>query len=171
MNEDAGCCARSDAELRAARCPQSGSTGQAVGLQTLKALLTERALARLEPGDYRFCGDAGCDVVYFNAAGSQFDTQDLRVPVCQKRPTGSRVVCYCFGESEAAIRAEIESRGRSLAVERIREHIAAGRCACELRNPRGTCCLADVIAAIKRVELRLTPRVSSGVVTGVTDVS
>jgi hypothetical protein len=62
------------------------------------------------------------------------------------------VLCYCFGESEASIRDEIAETGRSTAVERIRAHIAAGRCACELRNPRGACCLGDVIAAVARAE-------------------
>jgi hypothetical protein len=105
----------------------------------------------LEPTDYRFCADAGCDVVYFGGTGSHFGTGDLRVPVWQKLPGGSRQLCYCFGESEATIRTEIDATGRSAAIERIREHIAAGRCACEVRNPRGACCLGDVTAAVKRV--------------------
>jgi Zinc binding domain len=133
------------------RCPQSGWPGKAVDLQTIKALLTERALSQLTPGDYRFCGDPDCDVVYFDMNGSRFATDDLRVPVWQKLPFGSRRVCYCFGESEDSIRAEIEGDGQSSAAERIRAHIAAGRCACDVRNPRGACCLGDVIAAIKDV--------------------
>lgn len=116
----------------------------------MKALLTERALARLTPGEYRFCPDSGCPVVYFSACGGRFDTGDLRVGVWQKRPDGARVVCYCFGETDASIRAEIEATGRSRAAERIRAHIAAGLCACDLRNPRGVCCLGDVIAAVAR---------------------
>jgi hypothetical protein len=68
--------------------------------------------------------------------------------------TGARLVCYCFGENEADIRREIEEHGASRAVERVRAHIAAGRCACELRNPRGVCCLGDVIAAVKRMAAR-----------------
>jgi hypothetical protein len=82
----------------------------------------------------------------------RFGSQDVRVPVWQKLPFGARPICYCFGETEASIRAEFETRGRSQVVERIRTHIAAGRCACEVRNPRGACCLGDVIAAVKRVE-------------------
>jgi hypothetical protein len=31
-------------------------------------------------------------------------------------------------------------------------HIDADRCACDVRNPRGTCCISDLIAAVKRVE-------------------
>jgi predicted HD phosphohydrolase len=72
--------------------------------------------------------------------------------VWQKEPFGARLVCYCFGETEATIRDEIEMTGRSRAVERVREHIVAKRCACEVRNPRGACCLGDLIAAVRRAE-------------------
>jgi hypothetical protein len=137
------------------RCPDSGSPGKAVDRLTVKVLLTEDALRRLAAGDYRFCPDAGCDVVYFGADGARFTTADVRVDVWQKLPFGHRPLCYCFGESDASIRTEIEATGRSTAVERIRAHIAAGRCACEVRNPRGACCLGDVTAAVKRVETAL----------------
>jgi hypothetical protein len=153
------CCTGNSLESTVARCPQSGSNGSAVDLQTVKALLTETALGRLEPSDYRFCADARCDVVYFNAAASRFSTNDVRVPVLQKLPAGNRLLCYCFGESEATIQAEVDMTGRSTAVERIRQHIAAGRCACEIRNPKGRCCLGDVIGAVKRAEAATMPHV------------
>jgi endonuclease YncB( thermonuclease family) len=84
--------------------------------------------------------------------------QDVRVPVWQKQAPGARMLCYCFGENEADIARETLEHGASRAVERIREHIAAGRCACELRNPRGTCCLGDVSAAVSRHERQLPHR-------------
>lgn len=126
--------------------------GRAVEELTVKALLTEVALRRFEPGAYRFCGEAECDVVYFDDAGHVFRKDDLRVPVWQKEPAGARMVCYCFGETETDIRQEIALVGRSSAAHRVREHIAAGRCACEVRNPRGTCCLGDVTEAVKRMQ-------------------
>ena len=147
----ANCQRTSDEDLIGPRCPQTGSAGVQVGCQTVKALLTEAALGRFKPGDYRFCADAHCDIVYF-AATTFFGTVDLRVPVWQKVSSGSRLLCYCFGESETSIRAEIESAGSSLCVERIREHIAAGRCACEVRNPSGKCCIKDVLAAVGRIQ-------------------
>lgn len=165
------CCGGNGVESSVGRCPQSGSAGVAVERQTVKALLTEHALARIEPTEYRFCADARCDIVYFSGTGSHFGTGDLRVPVWQKLPSGRGLMCYCFGESEASIAAEIELTGRSSAVQRIREHITAGRCACEVRNPRGTCCLGDVMAAVKRVESKLAARGSADAVTGVSDVS
>ena len=148
-------CCQQIVEAAATMCPASGAKGHAVDLLTVKALLTESALRRFEPGAYRFCPDAECRVVYFDNAGHVFRTDDVRVPVWHKEPAGSRMVCYCFGENEADIRREIAQGGASEAVQRVRRDIAAGRCACEVRNPRGVCCLGDVTDAAKRMTLNV----------------
>lgn len=147
------CCERDrcSSPVAPTRCPGSGTGGVRVDTLTVKALLTADALRRFEPGDYRFCPAPSCDVVYFDAEGRTFSISDVRVGVWQKQPDGDRVVCYCFGENEADIRAEIARDNHSHAAERVREHIQAGRCACEVRNPRGACCLGDVMAAVKRL--------------------
>jgi hypothetical protein len=133
----------------------SRTQGKPVELLTVKALLTEAALQRINTVAHRFCPDPSCDVVYFDAEGATYGKNDLRVPVWQKEPFGDRTVCYCFGVSEESIRAEIQATGRSEATTRVRAHIVAGRCACEVRNPRGVCCLGDVAAAVKQVEVAL----------------
>jgi len=132
-------------------CPASGTKGASVDRQTVKAMLTESGLRRLTRALLRFCRDPGCEVVYFAEDGQTYSRTDVRVPVWEKEPDGGRTVCYCFGENEAEIRAEINATGRSDAVKRVRQHIQAGRCACEVRNPRGVCCLGDVGAAVKRI--------------------
>ncbi len=96
-------------------------------------------------------------MVYFSVDGELFAAGDVRVAVWQKQPFGERQICYCFGESEVSIRAEIAATGASTAVERIRGHVEAKRCACDVRNPRGACCLGDVTAAVERVRATLTP--------------
>ena len=150
----ADCCCppRPDDPAEQQECPRSGTQGLAVDLNTVKALLTPAALARMTGSPHRFCPDPLCEIVYFSP-GDAYGVQDLRVPVWQQQPAGARIVCYCFGENEADIRREIEERGLSQAVERVRAHITAGRCACELRNPRGACCLGDLIAAVKRLAM------------------
>jgi hypothetical protein len=121
---------------------------------TVKALLTSIALARFAASLFHFCAGPECGVVYFSDDGQVFRTADVRVAVWEKQPPGARTVCYCFGENEADMRREIERDGRTAAVERVRAHIAARRCACEVRNPRGACCLGDVMAAVKRLTER-----------------
>jgi hypothetical protein len=134
-----------------ATCSACRTGGKPVDSLTVKALLTETALRRFEPGLYRFCPDTRCEVVYFAELVVAFLKSDLRVPVWQKETPGRRTVCYCFGEHEADIRIEVERDGHSGAVDRVRAHIAAGRCACEVRNPRGACCLGDVTMAVDRL--------------------
>ena len=145
------CYAGTRADLDSPTCTRCHATGKPVDELTVKALLTESALARFEPGAYRFCPDADCDVVYFAEHGGTFSKPDLRVGVWQKEPMGSRAFCYCFGETDNTIGAEIARTGASHAAERIRAHIKAGRCACEVRNPRGVCCLGDINAAVERM--------------------
>jgi hypothetical protein len=145
------CCDSPGAEPGARACTTCSARGTAVQLQTVKALLTEVALRRVQLTHYRFCASPSCETVYFGDANDQFGTGDIRVPVWQKQPSGERLLCYCFGETESGIRSELLDHGRTDVVARIREHIAAQRCACEIRNPRGACCLGDVMAAVKRL--------------------
>lgn len=148
-----GCCPshREDSAERRT-CPRSGTPGAPVELTTVKANLTVQALQRISRSPHRFCPDPRCDVVYFDTDHRIFTVDDVRVPVWQKELSGARMVCYCFGENEADMQREVVVRGSCGAVERVRAHIVAGRCACELRNPRGACCLGDVIAAVMRIE-------------------
>lgn len=143
-------------------CPASGTRGKPVELLTVKALLTEAALGRVSHTAHWFCPDPSCDVVYFDAEGASYVQREIRVAVWQKEPFGDRTVCYCFGESEQRMRAEVLKTGRSEAIDRVRAHIAAGRCACEVRNPRGACCLGDVAAAVGRVEMALRDAAAVG---------
>lgn len=133
-------------------CPRCAGKTLAVDLATVKALLTPAALARLEMVTFRFCTDPACDLVYVSDTGQAFGATDLRVPVWQKEPPGGRLLCYCFGENEGDLRREIESRGSTDVLSRVRAHIAERRCACEVRNPRGACCLGDLTAAVERLE-------------------
>lgn len=149
---DPGPTARS---VRAFSCPISHANGMPVDLQTVKAALTTQALGRLHLVTYRFCPDAACDVVYFDERGDCFRRADLRIAVWQKEPAGHRTICYCFGENEDEIRCELRRLGRSDAVARVRQHIQAGRCACDVRNPRGVCCLGELTMAVRNVTAAL----------------
>ena len=134
-------------------CSRCGSHGAAVDALTVKALLTEVALRRLATEyQYYFCPDPMCSVVYFSLDGTVYTTNDVRVLVWQKQPAGGRTICYCFDENEASMAREVVETGQCAAVHRVRDHIAAGRCACEVRNPRGACCLGDVMKAVIRIE-------------------
>lgn len=143
------CCTVKPAKVSAATaCPECHRVGRSVERITLKALLRSEALMRLSDAPYRFCPTATCGVVYF-APESVFRREDLVVPVFQKEPEGGRTVCYCFAITESDLRREIAETGSSTAAERITALVKADRCACEVRNPQGTCCLGNVTAAVK----------------------
>ena len=144
-------CDAARAAFGARQCPDCGTTGVVVPFLTVKVLLTESALCGARAGRYRFCSNPCCDAVYFSEDGETFTTSDVRVAVWQKQPFGQRTICYCFAESETTIRNEILRVGQSDAVRRVREQIRASRCACDVRNPQGRCCLTDLMAAVTRV--------------------
>lgn len=140
----------------APRCPATGTRGLAVETRTVKALLTSAALSTLTHEPHYFCPDPACDIVYFGVDGASFRQEDVRATVWQKSRSEDRTICHCFGENEADIRREFGRTGRCEAVARVRAHVAAGRCACDLRNPRGTCCLGDLIEAVRRIGVEHT---------------
>ena len=111
---------------------------------TLKALLTAAGLRRGVPPSPRFCSTSSCSIVYFdNAVPVQFSENDVTVAIHAKHPEDVPV-CYCFGHTPQTIREEMNRTGASTATETISVEVKAGHCACEVRNPKGSCCLGDV---------------------------
>ena len=133
-------------------CPECGKTGKAVEGQTVKSLLS-MSLRQVQDVKYLFCRTQNCPVVYFSAQGEQTCTVDqVRERVYQKEPEAEDVfVCYCFGHKVGDLRTASPD-DRSAIVDDINTGINAGQCACDLRNPQGSCCLGNVRNLIKRLE-------------------
>lgn len=138
------CCRVDNLEAEApTHCPECGRTGRKVQRITVKALIRPEALARLSAPEHRFCATPSCPVVYFGR-GVVFRRDEILVPVFQKEPAGDRTVCYCFAVTEREIRREVEASGRSTVGQRITDLVKADRCACEVKNPQGSCCLGNI---------------------------
>lgn len=129
-------------------CPQCGQAGRPVSTLTLKHQVKSDFLTAINGRAFRFCGTRDCPVVYFAAEGTPLTTRDVRRHVTQKDPQHAPV-CYCFGFTPAMIAEEIQFGGKSTVVERIAAEMKADFCACEIRNPQGSCCLGNVKAAVK----------------------
>jgi len=125
------------------RCPGCGQSGRAVSETTVGSLLRPAALAQRQERAHRFCPTPACPVVYFGARDIMRQ-DDLRVPVFSKEPRGKRIVCYCFEIREQEIEAP-ERDGGSASFLRVRRLVREGRCACEVRNPHGSCCLNEIL--------------------------
>jgi hypothetical protein len=139
---------------RPTHCPSCGEGGAAVDRITLKALLNADGLRRGVPAQPRYCGHADCPIVYFDVDGDvTFTEADLTVRVYAKHPNDAEMpVCYCFGVSVGAM---ANGRARELR-ESIAAEVKAQHCACEVKNPKGGCCLGDLVRLERGVEAEAT---------------
>lgn len=55
----------------------------------------------------------------------------------------------CFGFTRKDIHKGIEESGQSTFPTRIGQAVKAGKCACEVKNPSGKCCLGGVARTAK----------------------
>ena len=151
------CCnSPESADIDANRCRQCGAQGRKVHPETMENLLKPEVLVRLKDDTYFFDRTAACDVVYFsNEAESYFAKDELRVRVGIKETESPVPICYCFGHTAESARKEILATGHSTMAERITAEVQAGNCACEVKNPSGTCCLGEVNQVVSRVQKEL----------------
>jgi CopZ-like zinc binding protein len=133
-------------------CPECSKTGKPVQVQTIKSLLSV-SLRQVQDVPYLFCRTQTCSVVYFSSDGEQtFTVDQVREQVYQKEPEADGgLVCYCFHHAVGELRAA-SPEGRTAIVNDINTGINAGQCACDLRNPQGSCCLGNVRNIIKQLE-------------------
>ncbi|HAA56180.1 MAG TPA: hypothetical protein DCE42_15555 [Myxococcales bacterium] len=136
------------------RCPACGEKGRKVGHQTIQSMLAISLEALMPASSYRFCRSPDCKVVYFSETeGLTFTEFDLREWVYQKHPEDERVfVCYCYQHTTASIREELLTTGETTIIEKITAGTKAKTCACDLRNPQGTCCLGNVKAVVNKIK-------------------
>lgn len=131
-------------------CPKCGSRSKRVDGVTVKSLV--RHLRFGSPvAPYYLCATKGCDVVYFSANldAPVYRHADLLVSVGVKQEDDAALVCYCFGVTRGQVREEVRRDGVSSSAARIKAEVKAGRCACELKNPSGKCCLGEVVRAVE----------------------
>lgn len=134
-------------------CPVCLKTGKALNSITLKALLNV-PLTEICHVEYRFCRTPDCPVVYYNQDGAQtFLEIDLRERVYQKHAAEDDVfLCYCFRYTTGTIKDEFADNQADPVVVRITAGIQAGQCACDIRNPQGSCCLGNVRSFVSNLE-------------------
>lgn len=134
------------------KCPRCGALGKPVKRITLGALVKpERKPQIPAQEEFCFCQTTTCEVVYFRDGEVLFRTHDLAIRVGLKEPDDPTVpVCYCFGWTPEKIRAEIETTGKSTAIDHIKAQVKAGNCYCEVTNPQGSCCLGNVQQVVAR---------------------
>lgn len=139
-----------------ALCPTNMRAGKPIDLASVKAQLAAPPTEMLAAG-YRFCADLACPTVYYSADGEQvFTEDDLLERVYHKHPNeNDTFICYCFRHTIGSIRAEWQATGTSTVIDSITSGIQAGKCACDIRNPQGSCCLGNVRALVRDSHLTM----------------
>lgn len=130
-------------------CPANGARSKQVDMLTVKSLVRRLPLG-MPNTQYYFCDSPDCEVVYFplNPDAPSFRRGDLVVRVGAKEIEDSLPICYCFGFTRQDIWDETRRTGSSTVAKRIAAEVEAGRCACEVRNPSGKCCLGDITRTV-----------------------
>ena len=134
-------------------CPTCEQSGKLVDNATVKAMIAV-SLRRVYDEDHYFCSTETCDIVYYNASQTEvFHMSDVRERVYQKEQGLQDVlICYCFQHTVGDVRTEAESDDDTFILDNINAGIKAGQCACDWRNPQGTCCLGNVQRLIKQFQ-------------------
>lgn len=137
-------CCRSSGAWRRTGCPGCGNQGRAVAIETVRALV-RISLRSLEPASYRFCATPGCFTVYYSDGNGQpILIEQVREVVYQKAADQEQVlICYCFQHSVGTLRRG-DTAQRAAILADITAGTRQGQCACDLRNPQGSCCLGNV---------------------------
>ena len=156
------CCVPKAGDAARVPCPGCGEVGRPVAGLTVEAILQPGRAARLLDADPRFCRAQECGVLYYGSGGRSAHKQDASVRVGLKESEDPLPVCYCFGFSRADIEREIADTGGCTIAARITAEVKAGKCACEIKNPAGACCLGDVNREIKEAMLRQVPAERTG---------
>ena len=133
-----------------ANCPVSHTVSRKVQRRTLEHLLKPEKVGLIQDVQYYYCTEPTCEVVYFsNEKVKYFTTDDIAVKVFSKDQGADVNVCYCFDWTRGRIRQQIEETGKSTAAMEIAREIKAGRCECDIKNPKGECCLGEVNQVVK----------------------
>ena len=130
-------------------CPACKQTGKHIDTATVKSQITV-SLHRVSNSQYYFCTQPDCDVVYYDEDGAVFVISEVREQIYQKQPDNDDVLmCYCFYHTLGAVKMDIQQHQGQRIVDDINNGIKTGKCACDWRNPQGSCCLGNVRKLMK----------------------
>ncbi len=131
--------------------------GKAVKPITIKSLVDPAARNKLTTLEgFRFCPGPDCEVAYFNPdTGETISKADVTVRIDQKETDPPQPVCYCFNHTAQSIHDELAKTGKCVVFDEISAKCKQGLDRCAQTNPQGSCCLANVRAAIKKAQTDL----------------
>lgn len=155
------CCGTRPDDQAPEHCPRCGEKGRSVGRETVASMAAVTVPApSLSLSDFSLCQTESCAAVYFAGGGTVLEEKDVRVPVNWKDAGPDVPLCYCFSHTRRTISDEIAETGHSSAFATITDAVKAGQCACDVKNPSGTCCLGDIRKYEREVSASRDPATS-----------
>lgn len=143
---------RTPAPVRA-DCPVSKFSARKVQKRTLQHLLKDDKVISIQNVQYYYCADPKCNVVYFsNENVPYFSVEDVNVKIFAKHTDDDTNVCYCFNWTRGRIKEQMNQSGTSTSSIEIAKEVKNGTCSCDIKNPKGECCLGDINSFIKEIQ-------------------
>ena len=135
-----------------AECPISKTLSRKVQRRTVEHLVKAESVGSIQNVQYYYCTAPDCSVVYFPIENAPPITQsNINAKVFSKDGGEDVNVCYCFEWKRGRIKDEIVRTGKSTASLQIAREVKAGTCACDVKNPKGECCLGDINTVAKQM--------------------
>ena len=153
--QDGVCCLISEVTEAPPRadCPESVTISRKIQHRTIERMVKPELVDKILASQYYYCAASACPIVYFSQDGtSKFTTEDLLVAVFAKDPGKDVYVCYCYDWTRSRIENEIRETGVSTASRKVAEKVRASLCECDIKNPKGTCCLGDISAYVREAK-------------------
>ena len=140
------CCSSPGCSVGGVKCPACGALGQAVPIDTVKSMVS---IDLPDAEAFAVCLSSDCSVVYFSS-GHVYRQSDVRIPVGWKNEAKPKCVCYCNQVTEEEIVRAVADLGARTVADVAKATGAMKNGKCLVNNPKGTCCYADIEAAIQR---------------------
>jgi hypothetical protein len=131
-------------------CPSCAVKARPVATLTVKSIVRDHTRV-LPEESYWFCRQPDCDVVYFSRQ-RVFRKADVKVRVGTKEHEEPIPICYCFDYTKADISRDLALRDETDIPNKVKAEVQLGFCACDVKNPSGTCCLGDITWAIQQIK-------------------
>lgn len=128
---------KNDHKSKRHTCPENNKAYGEVPYKTILHHIKAPWNLALKEQAYYFCSDPDCDVVYFGYDNSTIDKDQLRTKVGIKESSDEALICYCFGVSRSAAKAN--EKAKEFVIKQTRSSL----CSCTTNNPSGKCCLKN----------------------------
>lgn len=123
------------------QCSQCQTKGKKISLESMNNHVDDISFLRDE-FDYHICKNSDCEVVYFNIV-SQFTLTQLNKEIGYKRASSENAnICYCYNIKKSQLNVHT--------IDFIKSKMEEYPCACDIRNPYGSCCQSDIKKLLKK---------------------